>query len=110
SMNGREKMENNEEKIIYSVHGAMKIFRAQAIPGTLYLLKDYIYFEADGILKNSEIKNTFYYKDLKSVKFGLSISPFRIVITEENSETWIFDQVPRKEGEKFVEMYNALNN
>ncbi|PTE67430.1 hypothetical protein BUY46_10865 [Staphylococcus devriesei] len=102
-------MKNNEENVIYSVHGAMKIFRAQAIPGTLYLLKDYIYFEANGILKDSEIKNTFYYKDLKNIKFGVSISPFRIVITEQNGENWIFDQIPRKEGKKFVELYNEIN-
>ncbi|MCI2949034.1 hypothetical protein FH144_11610 [Staphylococcus caledonicus] len=101
-------MKNNEENVIYSVYGAMKIFRAQAIPGTLYLLKDYIYFEANGILKDSEIKNTFYYKDLKNIKFGVSISPFRIVMTEQNGENWIFDQVPRKEGEKFVELYNEI--
>lgn len=101
-------MKNNEENVIYSVHGAMKIFRAQAIPGTLYLLKDYIYFEANGILKDSEIKNTFYYKDLKNIKFGVSISPFRIVITEQNGENWIFDQIPRKEGKKFVELYNEI--
>jgi len=93
---------------IYSVYAAMKIYRPQMIPGTLYLLEDCIYFQARGLLKNSEIKSTFYYRNIKKLQFGFSVNPFRIVITENNGEKWIFDQVPRKEGKKLVEIFNSI--
>ncbi|HID9439934.1 TPA: hypothetical protein ACXJQT_003683 [Clostridioides difficile] len=101
-------MEITLDNPIYSTHAAMKIFRPQAIPGTLYLLRDRVHFQANGILKNSEIRSVFYYKDIKNIQFGFSFSPFRVVITEKNGENWIFDQVPRKEGKKFVEVFHTI--
>lgn len=105
---GVDIMQINLENPVIAVYGSMKVFRPQAIPGTLYLLKDCIYFEARGMLEGSEIKNTFYFRDIKKVKYGFSISPFRIVITEVDGETWIFDQVPRQDAKKFVELFNAI--
>ena len=101
-------MEINLDHPVYTVHGLMKIVQAQGIPGTLCLLKDSIYFEADGFLKGSEIKNVFHFDEIKSVKFGLSLNPFRIVITEKEGENWIFDYVSRADGKKFVELYNDI--
>ena len=101
-------MEINLEHPVYKVQVSMKLLTSQGVPGTLYLLKDVIYFEADGLLKGSEIKNEFHFNEIKSLKFGLSFSPYRIVITENNNENWIFDYVSRKEGKKFVELYEAI--
>ena len=42
------------------------------------------------------------------MKFGLSLNPFRIVITEKEGENWIFDYVSRADGKKFVELYNDI--
>lgn len=81
---------------IYSTYASLKIFRPQAILGTLYLLNDCIYFKYRGFLEGHEIKNIFYFENIKSIRFGFSFSPFRIVITEKNGENWIFDQVPKK--------------
>ncbi|AXV41150.1 MULTISPECIES: hypothetical protein [Staphylococcus] len=78
-------MEINLEHPVYKVQVSMKLLTSQGVPGTLYLLKDMIYFEADGLLKGSEIKNEFHF-----------------------NENWIFDYVSRKEGKKFVELYEAI--
>ena len=52
-------MEINLEHPVYKVQVSMKLLTSQGVPGTLYLLKDMIYFEADGLLKGSEIKTNF---------------------------------------------------
>ena len=57
-----------------------------------------------------EIKNIFYFENIKSIRFGFSFSPFRIVITEKNGENWIFDQVPKKNAREFVEKFDFINN
>lgn len=38
---------------------------------------------------------------------GISTVPFRIAIMEKNGESWLFDQVNRKESKAFVEAYKA---
>ncbi|ANQ64625.1 hypothetical protein [Staphylococcus equorum] len=93
----------------FSLYAAMKVFTAQAIPGTLTLLNDKIYFKAIGVLKGSEIKDTFHFKDIKNIKFGFSFSPFRIVIIDNDGESWIFDQVKCKDAKQFIEIYNSIN-
>ncbi|BEJ47289.1 hypothetical protein KSE1242_22770 (plasmid) [Staphylococcus epidermidis] len=95
---------------IYSTYASLKIFRPQAILGTLYLLNDCIYFKYRGFLEGHEIKNIFYFENIKSIRFGFSFSPFRIVITEKNGENWIFDQVPKKNAREFVEKFDFINN
>ncbi|ALM57420.1 hypothetical protein [Staphylococcus equorum] len=93
----------------FSLYAAMKVFTAQAIPGTLTLLNDKICFKASGVLKRTEIKDTFHFKDIKNIKFGFSFSPFRIVIIDNDGESWIFDQVNRKDAKQFIEIYNSVN-
>ncbi|WP_180542112.1 hypothetical protein [Staphylococcus haemolyticus] len=102
-------MEIDLKNPVIAVYASMKIFRAQAVPGTLSLLKDRIYFQARGVIEGSEIKNTFLFSDIKSIKSGISFSPYRVVITENNGEKWIFDQVPRQDAKKFVELFYAIN-
>ncbi|MGJ5700598.1 hypothetical protein ACSBQ7_00155 [Staphylococcus equorum] len=94
---------------VFSLYAAMKVFTAQAIPGTLTLLNDKICFKASGVLKGTEIKDTFHFKDIKNIKFGFSFSPFRIVIIDNDGESWIFDQVNRKDAKQFIEIYNSVN-
>ncbi|ANK36933.1 hypothetical protein ABLV91_07555 [Staphylococcus equorum] len=93
----------------FSLYAAMKVFTAQAIPGTLTLLNDKICFKASGVLKGTEIKDNFHFKDIKNIKFGFSFSPFRIVIIDNDGESWIFDQVNRKDAKQFIEIYNSVN-
>jgi len=92
-----------------SLYAAMKVYTAQAIPGTLTLLNDKIHFQASGVLKGTEIKDTFHFKEIKNIKFGFSFSPFRIVIIDNDGESWIFDQVKRNDGKQFIELYNSIN-
>lgn len=101
-------MENDLTNPIISVYASMKIFRSQAVPGTLTLLRDRIQFQAAGVIKGSEIKDTFLFSDIKNIKSGISFSPFRIVITEKSEENWIFDQVPRQDAKKFVDLFNTI--
>ena len=54
------------------------------------------------------IKETFLFTDIKSLKTGFSLSPFKITIMDHDGETWIFDQVHRKDAKKFVELYHAI--
>lgn len=58
-------MENDLTNPIISVYASMKIFRSQAVPGTLTLLRDRIQFQATGVIEGSEIKDTFYLATLK---------------------------------------------
>ena len=57
-------MEINLEHPVYKVQVSMKLLTSQGVP-TLYLLKDMIYFEADGLLKGSEIKTNFILMKLR---------------------------------------------
>lgn len=101
-------MENDLTNPIISVYASMKIFPSQAVPGTLTLLRDRIQFQATGVIEGSEIKDTFLFSDIKNIKSGISFSPFRIVITEKSEENWIFDQVPRQDAKKFVDLFNTI--
>ncbi|MDG0838538.1 hypothetical protein M4K86_11420 [Staphylococcus equorum] len=93
----------------FSLYAAMKVSTAQTLPCTLTLLNDEIRFQASGPLKGTENKDAFHFNEVKNVKFGFSFTPFRIVIIDNDGESWIFDQVNRKDGKRFVELYNSIN-
>ena len=101
-------MNNQTSTKLISISASMKFINAQMIPGILTLYNDKITFKAKGVIENHEIKSLFPFDELQSVKFGLSLTPFRITIMEADGEPWLFDQVPRKDGKKFVELYNVL--
>ena len=102
-------MNINSQNTVMSVNASMKIFKAQAIPGNLMLLSDRICFQASGLLKGTEVKDTFSFEEIKKIKVGFSIAPFRIVIILNDGDNWIFDQVNRKDAKQFIEIYNSVN-
>nr|WP_226956787.1 hypothetical protein [Staphylococcus cohnii] len=71
---------------------------------------DRICFQANGLLKGTEVKDTFSFEEIKKIKVGLSIAPFRIVIILNDGDNWIFDQVNRKDAKKFAELYETINS
>ncbi|MFQ3845936.1 hypothetical protein AABD42_14400 [Staphylococcus shinii] len=103
-------MNINSQNTVISVNASMKIFKAQAIPGNLMLLSDRICFQASGLLKGTEVKDTFSFEEIKKIKVGFSIAPFRIVIILNDGDNWIFDQVNRKDAKKFAELYETINS
>lgn len=102
-MEGVDKM----TKHIMSVNASMSLYRSTLVPGKLNLYDDVITFEAQGPLSGTEVKDTFLLDEIKSIKSGISTVPFRIAIMEKNGESWLFDQVNRKEAKAFVEAYKA---
>ncbi|WP_242694401.1 hypothetical protein [Staphylococcus nepalensis] len=103
-------MNNPSSTKLISTYASMKFIQAQIIPGILTLYNDKITFKANGILENYEIKSLFSFEEIQNVKFGLSLTPFRLTIVESDGEPWIFDQVPRKDGKKFAELYKVLTS
>ncbi|WP_414051563.1 hypothetical protein [Macrococcus animalis] len=98
-----------DDKILYSLDASMSIFRTQAIPGELTLYKDKIKFQAKGVLRGKEIKDTFYHSEIKKIKMGFSLMPYRITIYENNGDSWIFEQVYKKDGKIFVQKYEEIS-
>ncbi|WP_233681059.1 hypothetical protein [Macrococcoides caseolyticum] len=94
-------------KHIMSVNASMSLYRSTLVPGKLNLYDDIITFEAHGPLAGTEVKDTFLLDEIKSIKSGISIVPFRIVIMEKNGESWLFDQVNRQEAKAFVKSFKA---
>lgn len=93
---------------VIAVNAALKFFQLQTIPGHLILLDDRIIFKSIEPIQVANVKETFLFSDIQSLKTGLSFSPFRITIMDNDGETWIFDQVQRTEAKKFVELYDAI--
>ncbi|MGW9994054.1 hypothetical protein [Staphylococcus capitis] len=56
---GEDKVNINSQNPIMSVNASMKIFKAQVMLGNLKLLSDRICFQASGLLKGTEVKDTF---------------------------------------------------
>ncbi|MCD8879172.1 hypothetical protein BUZ59_11020 [Staphylococcus kloosii] len=94
---------------VLSIYAAMKIYPANNVPGVLTLFGDKVHFEANGALKGTEIRNDFYFSEINNMKMSLSMQPYKISIKDSENELWEFNQVAKKEGQKFVELYNDIN-
>ncbi|MCD9065255.1 hypothetical protein [Staphylococcus saprophyticus] len=94
--------------LVIAISASLKFFQLQTVSGQLILLDDRIIFKSLETMQIGNIKETFLFTDIKSLKTGFSLSPFRITIMDHDGETWIFDQVHRKDAKKFVELYHAI--
>ncbi|NWK85411.1 hypothetical protein HYE69_11390 [Staphylococcus sp. GSSP0090] len=94
---------------VITINASLKFFQLQTISGHLILLDDRIIFKSLESMQVETVKETFLFANIKSLKTGFSLSPFRITIMDHDGETWIFDQIHRKDAKKFVELYNAIS-
>lgn len=93
---------------VIAINVSLKFYQLQMVSGHLILLTDRIVFKS---LKGTHITNvteTILFSEIKNLKMGLSFSPFRIAIIRIDGETWIFDQINRKDAKKFVELYHDI--
>ena len=90
---------------VIAISASLKFFQLQTVSGQLILLDDRIIFKSLETMQIGNIKETFLFTDIKSLKTG---SPVIITIMDHDCETWIFDQVHRKDAKKFVELYHAI--
>lgn len=97
-----------ENKLLMKTRASLHVFTTQTIHGYLYLYENGLYFQADGILKNNEIRNEFLINDIIRVKSGFSIRPFRLAITDKNNEVWIFDYINRHDAKKLKDSIQTL--
>lgn len=51
----------------------------------------------------------FIFSEINNMKMSLSMQPYKISIKDSENELWEFNQVAKKEGQKFVELYNDIN-
>lgn len=96
-------------KEVLSIYAAVKIYPANNVPGVLTLYGDKVHFEASGLLNGTEIRNDFHFNEIQHMKMSFSMQPYKISIKNAEDELWEFNQVAKKEGQKFVELYNTMN-
>lgn len=92
-------------KPIISIYAEFQIFAVQAIPGELSIYTDHISFKASGMIKDSELKDTFLFNEINQLQLQRGLLLHKLVIVDKENEVWHFIKINKTDAKYFINQY-----